>query len=144
MSIWRKKDLAAMLADAEGGEKSLKRSLGAFQLVALGVGAIIGAGLGKSVALITDGRFSGGTHGFVVGHITPEAFVGGLIALVEDNDLIELNIATKKMTLKVDDDAIAARRVKWVAPKLNVTKGLLFKYAQCVKDASEGCVTDEL
>ena len=106
--------------------------------------AIIGAGLGKSVALITDGRFSGGTHGFVVGHITPEAFVGGLIALVEDNDLIELNIATKKMTLKVDDDAIAARRAKWVAPKLNVTKGLLFKYAQCVKDASQGCVTDEL
>jgi dihydroxy-acid dehydratase len=106
--------------------------------------AIIGAGLGKSVALITDGRFSGGTHGFVVGHITPEAFVGGLIALVEDNDVIELNIATKKMTLKVDDDTIAARRAKWVAPQLNVTKGLLFKYAQCVKDASQGCVTDEL
>ena len=106
--------------------------------------AIIGAGLGKSVALITDGRFSGGTHGFVVGHITPEAFVGGLIALVEDNDVIKLNVATKKMTLKVDDDTIAARRAKWVAPKLNVTKGLLFKYAQCVKDASQGCVTDEL
>lgn len=106
--------------------------------------AIIGAGLGKSVALITDGRFSGGTHGFVVGHITPEAFVGGLIALVEDNDVIELNVATKKMTLKLDDETIAARRAKWVAPKLNVTKGLLFKYAQCVKDASQGCVTDEL
>jgi dihydroxy-acid dehydratase len=106
--------------------------------------AIIGAGLGKSVALITDGRFSGGTHGFVVGHITPEAFVGGLIALVEDNDVIELNVATKKMTLKVDDETIAVRRAKWVAPKLNVTKGLLFKYAQCVKDASQGCVTDEL
>ena len=106
--------------------------------------AIIGAGLGKSVALITDGRFSGGTHGFVVGHITPEAFVGGLIALVEDNDVIELNVATKKMTLKVDDETIAARRAKWLAPKLNVTKGLLFKYAQCVKDASQGCVTDEL
>ena len=106
--------------------------------------AIIGAGLGKSVALITDGRFSGGTHGFVVGHITPEAFVGGLIALVEDNDVIELNVATKKMTLKVDDETIAARRAKWVVPKLNVTKGLLFKYAQCVKDASQGCVTDEL
>ncbi len=106
--------------------------------------AIIGAGLGKSVALITDGRFSGGTHGFVVGHITPEAFVGGLIALVEDNDVIELNVATKKMTLKVDDETIAARRAKWVAPKLKVTKGLLFKYAQCVKDASQGCVTDEL
>ena len=106
--------------------------------------AIIGAGLGKSVALITDGRFSGGTHGFVVGHITPEAFVGGLIALVEDNDIIELNVATKKMTLQVDDETIAARRAKWVAPKLKVTNGLLFKYAQCVKDASQGCVTDEL
>lgn len=106
--------------------------------------AIIGAGLGKSVALITDGRFSGGTHGFVVGHITPEAFVGGLIALVEDNDIIELNVATKKMTLKVEDETIAARRAKWVAPKLKATKGLLFKYAQCVKDASQGCVTDEL
>jgi dihydroxy-acid dehydratase len=81
--------------------------------------AIIGAGLGKSVALITDGRFSGGTHGFVVGHITPEAFVGGLIALVEDNDVIELNIATKKMTLKVDDDTIAAVRKRRFAGLCN-------------------------
>ncbi len=105
--------------------------------------AIIGAGLGKSVALITDGRFSGGTHGFVVGHITPEAVNGGLIALVEDDDIIELNVATKKMTLKVSEDIIAIRRSKWVKPKLNAIKGLLFKYAQCVKDASEGCVTDE-
>lgn len=105
--------------------------------------AIIGAGLGKSVALITDGRFSGGTHGFVVGHITPEAVSGGLIGLVENDDIIELNVATKKMTLKVADDIIAARKAKWVKPAPNATKGLLFKYAQSVKDASEGCVTDE-
>ena len=105
--------------------------------------AIIGAGLGKSVALITDGRFSGGTHGFVVGHITPESFEGGLIALVEDDDRIELNVATKKMTLKVDDDVIARRRARWKKPELKATKGLLFKYAKTVKDASQGCVTDE-
>lgn len=106
--------------------------------------AIIGAGLGKSVALITDGRFSGGTHGFVVGHITPEAYDGGLIALVKDNDIIELNVATKQMTLKVTDEEIAKRKKEWSKPALNATKGVLFKYAQVVKDASEGCVTDEL
>ena len=106
--------------------------------------AIIGAGLGKSVALITDGRFSGGTHGFVVGHITPEAYDGGLIALVQDEDIIELNVATKKMTLKVAGEEIDRRRAKWKRPALNATKGVLFKYAQVVKDASQGCVTDEL
>lgn len=105
--------------------------------------AIIGAGLGKSVALITDGRFSGGTHGFVVGHVTPEAYKGGLIGLVQDNDVIELNVATKRMTLKVSEKEIASRRVSWKQPALKATKGLLFKYAQQVKDASEGCVTDE-
>jgi dihydroxy-acid dehydratase len=106
--------------------------------------AIIGAGLGKSVALITDGRFSGGTHGFVVGHITPEAFMGGLIALVKDDDMIELNVATKQMTLKVPAEEIAKRKTAWKQPALKATKGVLFKYAQCVKDASEGCVTDEV
>ncbi len=105
--------------------------------------AITGAGLGKDVALITDGRFSGGSHGFVVGHITPEAFNGGLIALVHDDDEIEIDVATKKMTLKVSDAIIAERRKKWQQPALKVTKGVLYKYAQCVKDASEGCVTDE-
>jgi dihydroxy-acid dehydratase len=105
--------------------------------------AIMGAGLGKDVALITDGRFSGGSHGFVVGHITPEAFDGGLIALVEDDDVIELDVATKKMTLKVNDAIIAERRRKWQQPKLKETKGVLYKYVKCVKDASEGCVTDE-
>jgi dihydroxy-acid dehydratase len=106
--------------------------------------AIIGAGLGKSVALITDGRFSGGTHGFVVGHITPESYKGGLIGLVEDNDIIELNVPTKKMTLKVDEATIAKRRAAYVQPALKATNGILWKYAQLVKDASEGCVTDQL
>lgn len=105
--------------------------------------AIMGAGLGKDVALITDGRFSGGSHGFVVGHITPEAFDGGLIALVNDDDIIELDVATKKMTLKVGEEIIAERRKAWQRPALKVTKGVLFKYAMSVKDASEGCVTDE-
>jgi dihydroxy-acid dehydratase len=106
--------------------------------------AIIGAGLGKSVALITDGRFSGGTHGFVVGHITPEAYKGGLIGLVEDGDIIELNVPKRTMTLKVDEATIAKRRAAQPAPVLKVTNGVLYKYAKLVKDASEGCVTDEL
>lgn len=105
--------------------------------------AIMGAGLGKDVALITDGRFSGGSHGFVVGHITPEAFDGGAIALVEDNDVIELDATKRTITLKVSDDVLAQRRKKWQQPKLKETKGVLYKYAMCVKDASQGCVTDE-
>ena len=104
--------------------------------------AIIGAGLGKSVALITDGRFSGGTHGFVVGHITPEAYKGGLIGVVEDGDIIELNVPKRTMTLKVDDATIAKRRAAQPAHVLKVTNGVLFKYARQVKDAIEGCVTD--
>jgi dihydroxy-acid dehydratase len=106
-------------------------------------GAIIGAGLGKSVALITDARFSGGTHGFVVGHITPEAYEGGLIALVEDNDIIEIDVVKNSINLKVKDEVIAERRKKWKQPALKATKGVLYKYAQVVKDASQGCVTDE-
>ena len=105
--------------------------------------AIIGAGLGKSVALITDGRFSGGTHGFVIGHITPEAYKGGLIGVVEDGDIIELNVPKRTMTLKVDEATIAKRRALQPAPVLKVTNGVLWKYAKLVKDASEGCVTDE-
>ncbi len=105
--------------------------------------AIMGAGLGKDVALITDGRFSGGSHGFVVGHITPEAFEGGLIALVHDDDLIELDAVKKTITLKISDDEIAERRKKWKQPKLKETKGVLYKYVMCVTDASEGCVTDQ-
>jgi dihydroxy-acid dehydratase len=106
-------------------------------------GAIIGAGLGKNVALITDGRFSGGTHGFVVGHITPEAHEGGLLALVEDNDIIEIDAAKNTLTLKVPDEVITERRKKWKQPMLKATRGVLFKYARFVKNASEGCVTDE-
>ncbi|MBA3675527.1 MAG: dihydroxy-acid dehydratase, partial [Chitinophagaceae bacterium] len=104
--------------------------------------AIIGAGLGKSVALITDGRFSGGTHGFVVGHITPEAFDGGLIAFVKDDDIIELDTVNHKMTLQVGADEISKRKKEWKQPALKVTKGALFKYAKCVTNAAEGCVTD--
>jgi len=106
-------------------------------------GALIGAGLGKSVALITDGRFSGGTHGFVVGHITPEAFEGGLIAFVEDDDVIEIDAVTNTITLRVDDDVVAKRKSKWKQPPLKATKGALYKYAKSVKTAAEGCVTDE-
>jgi dihydroxy-acid dehydratase len=105
--------------------------------------AIIGAGLGKSVALITDGRFSGGTHGFVVGHVTPEAYEGGLIALVKDDDIIELDIATNMINLKVSGEEIGQRKAAWKKPALKATKGILFKYAQVVKNAAEGCVTDE-
>ncbi|MET0392423.1 MAG: dihydroxy-acid dehydratase, partial [Chitinophagaceae bacterium] len=105
--------------------------------------AIIGAGLGKTVALITDGRFSGGTHGFVVGHITPESYEGGLIGLVEDDDIIEIDAVNNSITLKVDEAIIAQRKSNWVQPALKATKGILFKYAQCVKPADQGCVTDE-
>ncbi len=105
--------------------------------------AIIGAGLGKSVALITDGRFSGGTHGFVVGHITPEAYEGGLIGLVEDGDIIVIDAVNNAINVQVSDSVIAERRAKWKKPDLKVTKGVLYKYAKTVADASAGCVTDE-
>ncbi len=105
--------------------------------------AIIGAGLGKTVALITDGRFSGGTHGFVVGHITPESYDGGLIGLVHDDDIIEIDAVNNTLILKVSEEEIACRRAAWKQPALKATSGALFKYARFVKDASEGCVTDE-
>jgi dihydroxy-acid dehydratase len=105
--------------------------------------AIIGAGLGKSVALITDGRFSGGTHGFVVGHITPEAYDGGTIALVRDDDIIEIDAAKNRIDLKVDEKEIAKRKAHWKQPALKAKKGILFKYAKHVTTAAEGCVTDE-
>jgi len=106
-------------------------------------GALIGAGLGKSVALITDGRFSGGTHGFVVGHITPEAHLGGTIAFVKDDDIIELDATKNTITLKVSPEELAKRKAAWKQPALKATRGLLFKYAKQVKTAAEGCVTDE-
>ena len=105
--------------------------------------ALIGAGLGKDVALITDGRFSGGTHGFVVGHITPEASEGGLIAFVHDGDLIEIDAINNIIQLKVSEEEIEKRKKNWVQPQLNVTKGVLYKYALTVSSAAEGCVTDE-
>jgi dihydroxy-acid dehydratase len=105
--------------------------------------AIMGTGLGKSVALITDGRFSGGTHGFVVGHITPEAFEGGVIALVEDNDMIEIDVRGHAINLLVDEQTLAKRRAAWKAPELRARNGILFKYAKHVKTAADGCVTDE-
>ena len=104
--------------------------------------ALIGVGLGKSVALITDGRFSGGTHGFVVGHITPEAFDGGLIGLVKDDDIVELDATTNTINLKVSVEEIAERRSKWIQPELKVKKGILYKYAKCVATSAQGCVTD--
>ena len=104
---------------------------------------IMGAGLGKSVALITDGRFSGGTHGFVVGHITPEAFDGGLLGLVEDGDWIEIDIKKHQINLLVDEKTIAIRRSHYIPPALRVKSGVLYKYAKQVKTAADGCVTDE-
>lgn len=104
---------------------------------------IMGAGLGKSVALITDGRFSGGTHGFVVGHVTPEAQVGGAIALVETGDTITISASENSITLNITDEEMDSRRAKWEAPPLKFTKGILYKYARSVASASEGCVTDK-
>jgi dihydroxy-acid dehydratase len=104
---------------------------------------IMGSGLGKSVALITDGRFSGGSHGFVIGHITPEAFEGGLLALVEDNDLIEIDVKKHQINLLVDEKTLAIRRSHHKTPQLRVTNGVLYKYAKQVKTAADGCVTDE-
>ncbi|TGN26724.1 dihydroxy-acid dehydratase [Empedobacter tilapiae] len=105
--------------------------------------AIIGAGLGNKVALITDGRFSGGTHGFVVGHITPEAFEGGPIALVENNDLIEIDINKNQLNLLVDEKTLENRKNNWKQPALKVKNGVLYKYAKQVGNASEGCLTDQ-
>jgi dihydroxy-acid dehydratase len=105
--------------------------------------AIMGAGLGKSVALITDGRFSGGSHGFVIGHITPEAFEGGVIAFVEDNDIIEIDIKNHSINLLVDETTLGKRKANWKQPKLNAKSGILLKYAKQVKTAADGCVTDE-
>ena len=105
--------------------------------------AIMGAGLGKKVALITDGRFSGGTHGFVVGHITPEAQVGGLIGLLKDGDKITIDAKKNIIKAHITKKEIKARRKGWEAPKSPATSGILRKYMHNVSSASEGCVTDE-
>jgi len=105
--------------------------------------AIFGAGLGASVALITDGRFSGGTHGFVVGHMTPEAFEGGNIGLVKDNDIIEISAVKNSINVMISDEEMAQRRKEWKQPEPPVKNGVLYKYFKQVKNASRGCVTDE-
>jgi dihydroxy-acid dehydratase len=105
--------------------------------------AIMGAGLGNDVALLTDGRFSGGSHGFIVGHITPEAQEGGPIALVENGDKIMIDSENNTIDVDINEDQMAARRNAWQAPPFKANRGTLYKYIKNVKSASEGCVTDE-
>jgi dihydroxy-acid dehydratase len=105
--------------------------------------AIMGAGLGSDVALLTDGRFSGGSHGFIVGHVTPEAQEGGPIALVRDGDVVSIDAVKNTIDVRVSDAELQKRRGEWKAPALKATRGTLYKYIKNVKNASEGCVTDE-
>jgi dihydroxy-acid dehydratase len=105
--------------------------------------AIMGAGLGADVALITDGRFSGGSHGFIVGHVTPEAQEGGPIALLQDGDIVRIDASRNELSVQVSDADMQKRRAAWIAPPLKVNRGTLYKYIKNVKSASEGCVTDE-
>ena len=105
--------------------------------------AIMGAGLGSDVALMTDGRFSGGSHGFIVGHVTPEAQEGGPIALVKNGDTITIDAESNTITVDVDAEELKARKDTWTAPPFKATRGTLYKYIKNVKSASEGCVTDE-
>ena len=104
-------------------------------------GAIMGAGLGSSTLLMTDGRFSGATQGPMVGHVAPEAAVGGTIALIEDGDLITMDVETRDLSVQVDDDELDRRRKKWKPPAPNYTRGVLAKYAKTVSSASKGAVT---
>jgi dihydroxy-acid dehydratase len=104
--------------------------------------AIIGKGLGASVALITDGRFSGGSHGFVIGHVTPEAYEGGPIGLVQNGDQISINAETREMTWHVAEEEIAARQAAWTKPQPNYTHGALAKFAKLTSGAETGAVTD--
>ena len=104
--------------------------------------AIMGKGLGKDVALITDGRFSGGSHGFVVGHVTPEACVGGPIALVKDGDAITIDAENQMITLDIPTEELTARQHAWQQPEPRYTRGVLAKYAKLTTSASEGAVTD--
>ena len=105
--------------------------------------AIMGAGLGKDVALLTDGRFSGGSHGFIVGHITPEAQLGGPLGLLQDGDIVTIDAETNRLDVDLSEAELAKRKEAWNAPPLKTARGTLFKYIKCVKTASEGCVTDE-
>jgi dihydroxy-acid dehydratase len=103
----------------------------------------MGAGLGKDVALLTDGRFSGGSHGFIIGHVCPEAQDGGPIALVRDGDVVTIDADTRVLAVDVSDDEMESRRADWVMPPYKATRGTLYKYIKCVRPADEGCVTDE-
>jgi dihydroxy-acid dehydratase len=104
---------------------------------------IMGAGLGKDVALLTDGRFSGGSHGFIIGHVVPEAQEGGPIALVRDGDRIAIDVKKRRIELEVPAAELEQRRKAWTAPPLPASRGVLGKYIRSVRSASEGCVTDE-
>jgi len=103
---------------------------------------LMGLGLGNECALITDGRFSGGTHGFVVGHITPEAIDGGTIGLVQNGDIVRIDAVNRILEVKVSDEELAKRRAAWIKPAYRATAGVLYKYLKSVASASEGCVTD--
>lgn len=103
--------------------------------------ALMGAGLGKDVALVTDGRFSGGTHGIMIGHVAPEAQVGGVLAVVQEGDVIEINLERAELNLKLDANEIAARLARWQAPEARYARGVLAKYARLVSSASQGAVT---
>ena len=103
----------------------------------------MGKGLGEDVALITDGRFSGGSHGFVVGHVTPEAYDGGPIAIVRDGDPISIDAESNKIKLEINDEEIVSRLTKWRKPAPRYNRGVLAKYAASVTSASEGAVTDK-
>ena len=105
--------------------------------------AIMGAGLGEHVAMLTDGRFSGGSHGFIVGHITPEAQLGGPLGLLQDGDIVTIDAESNSLDVDLSAEELDQRRSNWTAPPLKATRGTLYKYIKNVKSASEGCVTDE-
>jgi len=132
----RKGDVIVIRMEGPKGGPGMREMLGP-------TSAVMGMGLGKDVALITDGRFSGGSHGFVVGHITPEAFVGGMIALLEEGDQITIDATTNRIDVFLSPEEIARRRAAWVQPAPRYTHGVLAKYAKLVTSASEGAVTDK-
>ncbi|CAK9156059.1 unnamed protein product [Ilex paraguariensis] len=105
--------------------------------------AIMGAGLGKDVALLTDGRFSGGSHGYVVGHICPEAQEGGPIGLIQNGDIITIDVGKRRMDVHLEDEELEERRKRWTPPAYKADRGVLYKYIKNVQSASNGCVTDE-
>ncbi|MCB1807415.1 MAG: dihydroxy-acid dehydratase, partial [Candidatus Competibacteraceae bacterium] len=105
--------------------------------------AVMGAGLGKEVAMLTDGRFSGGSHGFIIGHIVPEAQEGGPIALIQDGDMVTIDAVANRLDVDVSEAEMEQRLAQWTMPPYKANKGTLYKYIKTVKTASEGCVTDE-